>query len=60
MVATHCGKNSVMYRIVKSTCCTPKTNIKLYANCISVKNNEIKYFKIKNNFHFEFQITKCF
>lgn len=37
MVTTYCGEYCVMYRIVKSLCCTPETNITLYFNYTSIK-----------------------
>ena len=34
---TYC---SIMYRIVESICCTPETNITLYANYASVEKKK--------------------
>lgn len=40
---THHGEHCMMYRIAKSLCCTPDTNMTLYINSISVGKNKIKY-----------------
>jgi len=37
---TYSSEHWVVYRIVKSVCCTPETNIILYVNYTSVKPSE--------------------
>ena len=32
-----CGEHQVMHKTVKSTCCTPETNVTLYVNYTSIK-----------------------
>lgn len=38
----HRSEHLVMYMNVESQCCTPETNILLYANYTSMKNNSNK------------------
>lgn len=37
---TFCGDYFAMYTNIKSVCCTPKTNIMLYINYISIKKSQ--------------------
>ena len=41
---TYCGNHSTSYTNIKTSCCTPETNIKLYINYISTKKeNKLGY-----------------
>ena len=35
-----CGEHSITYRLVRSLCCTPETNIALYVTCTSVRKKK--------------------
>ena len=41
-----CGEHWVMYRIVRSLCCAPKTSIPLYVNYTSIIKIKKKWRKI--------------
>ena len=36
-----CGKHSIMYRLVKSLCCTPENNVRMYVNYNQIKKINI-------------------
>ena len=61
---TYCGDHFAMYTIIKSLCCTPETNITLYANYTLIfkkgflsylprsKVTMNKYYKVQHFKHF--------
>ena len=40
MFGDGCGDHFALYKYIKLLCCTPESNIMLYANCLSVKEKD--------------------